>query len=470
MKNFLKNLTFSLKFLFYIDMQKIFSKKFLVVLLLLSIVFSLSVFAEENKVLTYEEALNIAHRNSAMYKIADITRDNTILSASLYKDWIPSIGLSSSLYNGSMSSIGPLSDGVWNTNPSSTLNFGLSVSLSLNASKIWDAISLGATNESANATYAKTTQTYDMNVYSSYWALKGYMLSEEAAAISYNNAKTAADNVEKKYTQGRVSSLDAANARLSLSKAESTLLSATSNRKQAMISFKNLIGYTDKDDFELEEIKEPQELELPPSAVLYNQFINKSYDVRKARADEKSAENAASSLAWTYRTPSISASLGWGVAATENTFNASNYKDNLSFSLTASMSLDGFIPGTASYTNIKSAENSASIARLNRENTENTLLSNIESAVGSINSNYSAYNSAKITLESAEESYRLTKDAFDNGKVTMESYMNAEAALLNARIGVITANMTYMLSVQNLATTLGININELEQRYLKSVN
>lgn len=448
-------------------MRKNFSIKILCTFLLFALVVSSFLFASEKKVLTYEEALQIAHTNSAMYKIADITRDNTILSSSLYKDWIPQIGLSSSLYNGSMTSIGPLADNVWKTNAANTLNFGLSLSLTLSASKIFDIVGWGATKENANATYAKTTQGYDTNVYQAYWGLKSYMLSEEVAKASYENAKTVKENVEKKYEAGRVSSLDAANARLSLSKSESTLLSATANKNQALITFKNLIGYGEKDDFELEDVKEPKELELPPSAVLYSQYIDKSYDVRVARANEKSASTTASSIAWSSRTPNISASLGWGVASTDSNFTPSKYTDNLSFSVTASMALDGFIPGTSTYTNIKTAENAASIARLNRENTENTLLSNIESALGSVSSSFSSYNSAKLTLSSAEESYRLTKDAFDNGKVSMESYMNAETSLLNAKLGVISQNMAYMVSLQNLATTLGITVGELEQKYTK---
>ena len=129
------------------------------------------------------------------------------------------------------------------------------------------------------------------------------------------------------------------------------------------------------------------------------------------------------------------------------------------------MSLDGFIPGTTAYTQIKSAENSANIALLSRQNAEKNFLSSVEEARGAVNANYESLNSAYITLQNAEESYRLTKESYDNGKSTMESLMNAEAMLLNARTGLISSNMTYMLSQHTLATTLGITLDELQAKY-----
>ena len=443
-------------------------------LLAMSLIPSFALFAEGGaRVLTYNDALKLARGRSELYKIATIQKDNTILNANVSKDWIPLIGLSSSLYTGQLQSFGPLSPmstgltelNKWTTVPSNSLNFKLSLGLQISGGKFANIGKAAATKDSATATYNKTLQGYDSSVFASYWGLKSAELAESAAEISYNSAKKTYDNTLLKYNAGRVSSLDKANATLSLSKSETSLINARTATLKQKVAFKTLIGYDGQIPFTLEAVPESIKLDLPDTETLYKEYINTSYDIRVARANEKSARSGADSVKWSYYVPTVSAGLSWGVNTSDSNFTPNQYRDNLAFSLTASLSLDGFIPGTTAYTQIKSAENSANIALLSRQNAEKNFLSSVEEARGAVNANYESLNSAYITLQNAEESYRLTKESYDNGKSTMESLMNAEAMLLNARTGLISSNMTYMLSQHTLATTLGITLDELQAKY-----
>lgn len=442
--------------------------------LVLGFLTSFSLFAEGGaRVLTYDDALKLAHSSSALYKIASLQKDNTILNANVSKDWIPSIGLQSNLYTGSMQSFGPNTSlggsttplNTWTTIPANTLNLNLSLGLTLSAGKFANIGKLGATKESANATYDKTLQTYDANVFASFWGLKSAELQERAAELSYNSAKQTYDNTLLKYNAGRVSSLDKANAALSLSRSETSLINARTTTETARISFKTLIGYDGQIPFTLEAVPESIKLDLPDTETLYNEYLNTSYDIKMARASEKSSQSSVDSAKWSSYVPSITAQLGWGVNTNDTNFTPNQYKDSLSFALVGSWSLDGFIPGTTTYTQIKALEYAKDIATLTRENTERNFMATVEEARGTVNSNYESLKSAALTLENAEESYRLTKESHDNGKSTMESLMNAETTLLSARTALISANMTYMLSEHNLATTLGITLSELQAKY-----
>ena len=155
-------------------------------LLAMSLIPSFALFAEGGaRVLTYNDALKLARGRSELYKIATIQKDNTILNANVSKDWIPSIGLSSSLYTGQLQSFGPLSPmstgltelNKWTTVPSNSLNFKLSLGLQISGGKFANIGKAAATKDSATATYNKTLQGYDSSVFASYWGLKSAELA-----------------------------------------------------------------------------------------------------------------------------------------------------------------------------------------------------------------------------------------------------------------------------------------------------
>lgn len=441
--------------------------RFIVATIVFSLFATSSLFAADGaRTLSFADALNLAHANSPDYKIADITRDDTILNSSIAKDWIPSINLSSGLYSGGVNFFGPDTNDIkWTTNATSSLNLSLGINFTLSADKFFNFAKLDATKESADAVYNQTIQSYDSSVFSTYWGLKSYELALEAAQTSYDSAKSTYDNVLKKYNNGMASSLDKANAELSLSSAESKLISAKTYAEKAKIALKTQIGYDGQMPFVLDDVPEAVELNLPDADKLYSEYINSSYSVRVSRASESALKTNLESVKWSAYTPSISLGLNYSIMAKDDDFIPSDYRDNLGITLSARMSLDGFIPGTTTYNQIKTLDNNAKIATLQRQKTESNLLANIEDALGTLKSNYESLKTAGITLKSAEESYKLTKESFDNGKSTMESLMNAESTLLNARTGVISANMTYLLSEQNLATVLGITVDDLEQKY-----
>lgn len=424
--------------------------------------------AEGARTLSYQDALNLAKANSPDYKIADITKQDSILNSSIAKDWIPSISLSSGLYSGGIQLFGPelgAKRGEWHTNSSSSLNLSLGLNFSLSASKFFDFSKQSATKESAEAVYNKTIQNYDSNVFATYWGLKSYELAVEAAQTTYDSAKSTYDNVIQKYNNGMASSLDKANAELSLSKAEASLISAKTYAEKQKIALKTTIGYDGQMPFVLDDVPEAVELELPSAEKLYNEYLNTSYDIRMYRASENSVKANLDSVKWSAYTPTLNLGVNYSILAGDDRFIPSDYRDNLGISVSASMSLDGFIPGTTTYNTIKSLNNNAKIATLQRQKAESNLLASIEDALGTLKANYESLKTAEITLKTAEESYKLTKDSYDNGKSTMESLMNAESTLLNAKTNLISSNMSYLISEQTLATTLGITVEELEQKY-----
>lgn len=450
--------------------------RFITVAIILSAVTAPVFAAEGARTLTFQDALKLARANSPDYKIADITREDSILNSNIAKDWIPSLSLSSGLYTGGFQSFGyttnpltgasaKLPEFTWDTVPSQSLNLKLGLNFSLSAGKFFNIAKQSATKESADAIYNKTIQGYDTSIFSSYWGLKSYELAEQAAEASYNSAKSTYDSVVEKYNNGMASSLDKANAELSLSNAEASLLNARTNVQRQKIAFKTAIGYDGQMPFVLDDVPKAVVLDLPDAEKLYAEYINKSYDIRMYRASEDSIKANLESAKWTAYTPTISLNASYGINPKDKNFIASEYGDKFTLSVSAAMSLDGFIPGTTTHTQIKSLSNNAKIASLQRQKAEQNLLASIEDALGTLKANYEKLKSAEITLKTATESYNLTKESYDNGKSTMESLMNAEAMLLNARTGLISSNMMYMLSQHTLATTLGITLDELQAKY-----
>ena len=433
-------------------------KRKAIVLLLAACLFSQNIFAQDDKVISYKKALEIFHSVSNDIKVAQINKNISKRDANAYSSWIPSLSVSSNLVQGAKE-FKKDAESSWNWSEHPTFSAG--ATLAVSAANFTTIIQSQIQNELASFTYDSTIKNLDLALYNTYASLVACKESVNVGKKSLENAKIVYNSTQARFDAGLVSSLELMNAKLTLSRAESNLLNLESARNNVYITLKNMLKVDY--DFDVDEMNGLVFLSLPESDELYQKYLLKNDTIKGLSISKKANEIASCALATVNMLPSVAANLNY----TYNQNSIAVLKNNLSFTLLAQWKLDGFIPGTNAFTTISNAKDRERIASLNYEAGFSTYKSELERNIDNIAFLEASYNTSFSQLNFAKENYMLTKDAYDKGVVDMSRFSTALESLLNAEVGLISANVNYKKAVYSFASYLGENVENFINTYKK---
>ena len=69
------------------------------------------------------------------------------------------------------------------------------------------------------------------------------------------------------------------------------------------------------------------------------------------------------------------------------------------------------------------------------------------------------------SLEIAKRTYELREESYNAGLSSASELADSRTALLEAQNALLSSRLTHLLSSYNLASTLGINLQELQETY-----
>lgn len=436
------------------------SKKFISLTTLFFLVV-LSAFAAEKegarKLITFSQAKEIFHRANTDIKVAEIDKKIALRSASAAPSWIPSLAVSSSIKSGAMSLTPSKTDWTWSEKSS----IAASANLSVGASNFTSIFSSIIQSNLAEYTYDTTISNLDMALYVSYASLASAIEALSSARKSLEIAKQAEENTQKKFDSGLASSLELMNAKLSCAKAESNFVSLQNTRNKAYYNLKNMLKVDY--DFDISDINDIAFVNLPDASQLYKKYLSSNSTIRPLSIAYKANELGYKATALAYRLPTFTAALNYQYGPR----NALGFDDSMSFALNASMSLDGFIPGTSAWNSINKAKDEFKASGLKLEDGFYSYREKLSENIDNINLLETKYTSSLRQLELASESYRLTKDAYDKGSVSMTQFDQAMENLLGAEVALIGANLDYKTAVYKFAVYLGEDFDKFVETYRK---
>lgn len=337
-------------------------------------------------------------------------------------------------YNGSYSVMGNWT--VWNGNRNRN-------QLKLNQLTADQAAMDSATT--ANSIQEQITQLFVQILY-----------SKEAIEVSKATLETSKKNEErgKEFVKvGSMSKADLAQLTAQRAQDEYAVVQAESNLRDYKRQLKQLLQITDQDDFDVVADAPTDEAALqaiPGVASVYEAALGIRPEIKNAKMGIESSDLQVK-IAKAQRMPTIG--LNAGVSTNTTSMNDNSWgtqlKNNFALGGGVSVSIPIFDNRSA-----KTAVNKAILSKqtyeLDLKDKQTTLYSTIENYWLQAVNNQAQFKSARVSTESAQESYDLLSEQFrQNLKNTIE-LMNGKDALLKARQSELQAKYLAILNINML--------------------
>ncbi len=421
--------------------------------------------AADKPTITLEQALQAAFANNTDLSIAQVELQQALRTQDATSTtYMPSISLSGGISTGG-SLIGGTFSGL-----SASASAG--ISMSFDGSMLTDSTSRTLAKEGAGISYQRTLSSLEDSVTTSYWKLVANDNAVEEARLSLDQANRQLDTANDRYENGLASQLTVAQARLSVSQAQILLKQLQDSRDLALSSFRALTGISET-DFILEDLPQSIELLLPDAQTLYLDYAGDNTTVRSLQNSVSQAQNDSKTMKLSTRVPTVSVSGAWGLSGriVDATVQSSTggLSDTGQVSVSVSVPLSSYIPGTSQNLAIKNSEDAVTTARLQLQAGQQELLQSIESAVLNITQQQENLRMMQQNLETTQYSYDLSVEAFEAGLLSNQELETARTSLLNAQIDILSTRLNHLTGCIELASLLDTDLTALQSRYSASV-
>ena len=339
-------------------------------------------------VITLSEAIKSAMENSTDMEIARLELQSSLRSASNASQYIPDLSLTgSATIMGSM--LGNTTLDKMSGNGSA--GFDIGITMGLGTSMIGTTAVNNAKRTIANLTYAMSLSDLEQSVTKSYWTLVSSKRSLESMENDLAAAERAYNDTKAAYDSGLVTSLELSNAELSVLNYEYALKQLQDAYVLSQDAFRTLTGI--EGEFDVTDFPEIVYLSLPTAEELYNKYGESSNTIKMLHASVATSEAALTLQQVSSLYPSVSLALNYNLGgdaymnyppSAENNFN-----DVASATVTVSIPISSYIPGSSANNSLKNAEDSVAISKLELNAGRKDYISALRSTLTSIEQNRS---------------------------------------------------------------------------------
>lgn len=426
-------------------------KILLVPILLLALL--MPVFADIPTI-TLSEAIESAMENNTDMEKARLELQSSLRSASNISQYIPDLSLTgSATFNGS----------IKNQSWSNSGSFSAGISMGLGTSLIGSTAVNNATRMLANLNYAIETSSLEQSVTQSYWNLVGSKKSIESAQSDLEASERTLESTKASYEAGMASSLDLANAELTVLRYQYALKLLEDAYIISQEAFRTLTGI--EGDFDVTDFPEIVYLSLPTAEELYKEYGESTNSIKMLNASVSSSEAALTLQQVSNLYPSVSLALDYNVTGTTDFEKANNISDDFTARITVSVPISSYIPGSSANNNLKNAKDSVAISKIELNAGRKELLSSIRSLLTTIEQNRSNIEICSKLSDTAEKTYELALESYNAGLISSSELQSKMDSLSSAQLDLISAKSEYIQNVYSLAFMLNIDYESLVTLY-----
>ena len=245
------------------------------------------------------------------------------------------------------------------------------------------------------------------------------------------------------------SSLSAETARYNLS-------SALGSFEITLKDFLTTLGMDRDSEVVLEGSIVPLELKPDPEKLIL-EYLPRRPDIIAQRQVIERLELTAKQGDLSSKAPSLSLSAGWSGGPQRNSGISGKFTDSLSGSITLSIPIDPWIPGTRTNQNLQSSYNEIEKARLDLVNTETTAKSQIRSYCENLRNSWRNIEIARMRADIAQRTYELSEAGFQSGVVEFLSLESTRNEFADAQYRLLQSELSYLNIVLDLASTLNVD-------------
>lgn len=403
----------------------------------------------EKKVLTIEDAVQLAKENNISIKTAENTLNNLDLKNKYsWNSVSPTANLN-----------GNFSDNL----ESDSASFSLSGSINLNLkTNLYSEIKGAKLNyEKGLLTYKEAVRQIELSVRKSFYNLIYQQENLVLQNRSLETSKTQYLNNEEKFKNGKISELDAFTSRVNYEAKKPVVESAEINFQNDLAAFKQILGIPQKTEIELkgslDEILNLKEISFD----LLPKVEEPAPNVKSAEYDFEIAKNSLLDSRFSAYAPSISGTYSYGKSKNSN---QDDWTTTNNLSVGVSVPLDGILPWSTRAVTVKTNANALDTAEKKLEDAKTTVAVQTESYIRKINQAVKQIDSLKATEELANQTYQMTLTAYNYGKTDFLSLQNANDSVLSAGVNLKSQAYTLISTILDLESVLGLEFGTLENQ------
>lgn len=411
--------------------------------------FMISGLFAQNKILTIEDAVQLAKENNISVKTAENTLDNLgLLNKYSWNSVSPTATLS-----------GNLADDI--ENDSSSFSFSGSVNLNLKTNLYSEIKGAKLNYEKGLLTYNEAVRKIELSVRKNFYNLIYQKENLVLQKRSLETSKTQYLNNQEKFKNGKISELDAFTSRVNYESKKPVVESAEINFQNDLATFKQLLGIPQQTEIELDgsldEILNLKEISFD----LLPKVNEPAPDVKSAEYNVEIAKNSLLDSRFSAYAPTVTGSYSYGKSKNSN---QDEWTTTNRLSVGISVPLDGVLPWSTRAVNIKTNRNALDTAEKNLENAKTTVAVQTESYIRKINQAVKQLDSLKSTEELANQTYQMTLTAYNYGKTDFLSLQNANDSVLSAGVNLKSQAYTLISTILDLESVLGLDFGTLENQ------
>ncbi len=271
------------------------------------------------------------------------------------------------------------------------------------------------------------------------------------------------------YQNGRVSELNMLNTKVAYKNMEPQLASLQSSYRDALARFCLLIGLDPSTAPDLEgEIELPGSAETIKAAIWSNDNpwqisaeLDRRFDLQTAQISIEQMKTNLDNQRHSGFYPSLNISASW-MPLVREPFTASTWEgsfseawtDQGSISLSISLPVDGWLPGSGSKTKIASMENSLTNLRAQYQQQLRLASNEVQTLLRALNDSLTNIESLELNREVAVRNYELSEDAYQSGAQDFLALQKAEDELNTAKKNLLEEKLNLLNALFDLEYAL----------------
>ncbi len=438
------------------------ARQLLIIILLLLSAF---VFAENRLVLTLNDAFEtaIANNSDIQKQLIALEGARRVKNAS-WNMFLPEI----SAVTGSVSNSHTLYDGTeklskdqkssWRWSAGTGISIGFSTSIPY---KIKQNI---LNYQIAQTTYDKLVSDLKMNITSQFYSLTAELKNISILKEAQKLAKDQLAVVQANYNNGLASELDLLKAKYAYQSTRPKITQAQTTYNANAANFMLLLGLDPSTSFSLKGSTATVELKLPSVNELAQKFLDSRYDVQQAVQNLTSAELGLRTTQHSTLAPTLNLS--------ENFSTGNEIKDGApkpsvtgSFSASISIPISGWIPNSNKNLPIKSAKDAIKQAQISLEAARKNARQDISRKAAETRRIYESLEILDLNCQIANRAYELARVGYGSGLVSQTELESQQQDRLTAQQSLMQGEISYITSLHTLANALNISYEELISLY-----
>jgi outer membrane protein TolC len=295
-----------------------------------------------------------------------------------------------------------------------------------------------------------------------------------ASRNTLTNRERALDMAEKQYERTRVtfeygltSRLDYLRSQLNVETARLNLSQQEAVYAASMRSFLSTLGLEYDPEITLAGELNIVKVDLDPEPLIQKYLFQRLDILMQQQAIQRAELLVKQQTFSPWLSASVQYQAGTGPAGNQTSLGEAawgsdiQFADRLSASVTLTIPINNWIPGTIANRGLRSANDTVEKARLDLQTTENTARNEIRSLTDNLRNSWFSIEIARLQVEIAEQTYSLSEEGFQQGVVETLTLEENRNSLSSAQDQLLSAEHTYYGFMLDLASALNISIQDL---------